>query len=126
MTTSFRWKPLRNRCSRDWGSPPEDKKHVVYDAGHVPLPRSQLIQETLDWLDRYLGPIPCPPETLRANYLNDVSALLAEVETLREQQSLLDGLAGDPENLRGAERKVSELRADIERQAARFHVRTAQ
>ncbi len=40
------------------GSPPEDKKHVVYDAGHVPLPRSQLIQETLDWLDRYLGPIP--------------------------------------------------------------------
>ncbi len=68
----------------------------------------------------------CPPETLRANYLNDVSALLAEVENLREQQSLLDGLAGDPENLRGAERKVSELRADIERQAARFHVRTAQ
>jgi formylglycine-generating enzyme required for sulfatase activity/dienelactone hydrolase len=37
-------------------TPPEDKRHVVYDTGHF-VPRTQLIKETLDWLDRYLGPV---------------------------------------------------------------------
>jgi hypothetical protein len=32
------------------------KKLVVIDAGHIP-PRLLVIQETLDWLDRYLGPV---------------------------------------------------------------------
>jgi eukaryotic-like serine/threonine-protein kinase len=39
------------------GTPPEHKRHVVYEAGHF-VPRPQLAKETLDWLDRYLGPIP--------------------------------------------------------------------
>lgn len=38
-------------------TPPENKKHVVFEgAGHVP-PRIDVIREVLDWLDRYLGPV---------------------------------------------------------------------
>ena len=39
------------------GTSAEHKRHVVYEAGHVPLPRSQMIQESLAWLDRYLDPV---------------------------------------------------------------------
>jgi formylglycine-generating enzyme required for sulfatase activity len=35
----------------------KDKKHVVYEAGHDDLPPREMIRETLDWLDQYLGPI---------------------------------------------------------------------
>jgi dipeptidyl aminopeptidase/acylaminoacyl peptidase len=38
------------------GTPAANKRHVVFDAGHDPLPRSQTVREMLDWLDRYLGP----------------------------------------------------------------------
>lgn len=38
------------------GTPPERKRHVVSDGGHF-VPRPQFIRETLDWLDRYLGPV---------------------------------------------------------------------
>ena len=38
------------------GTPPEHKRHVLYDGGHY-VPRADLIRETLDWLDRYLGPV---------------------------------------------------------------------
>ncbi len=38
------------------GTPPEHKKMFVYDKGHS-VPRTELIKETLDWLDRYLGPV---------------------------------------------------------------------
>jgi hypothetical protein len=37
------------------GTPPERKRWVVYEGGHF-VPRTRLISETLDWLDRYLGP----------------------------------------------------------------------
>jgi hypothetical protein len=36
------------------GTPPEDKKHHVAEASHL-VPRDELITETLNWLDRYLG-----------------------------------------------------------------------
>jgi dienelactone hydrolase len=39
------------------GTPPEQKRHVVYEAGHL-VPRTLTIRETLDWFDRYLGPVP--------------------------------------------------------------------
>jgi eukaryotic-like serine/threonine-protein kinase len=39
------------------GTPKKDKRHVVFEAGHLPLPRSELIRETLEWLDRYQGPV---------------------------------------------------------------------
>jgi dienelactone hydrolase len=37
------------------GSPAGQKRHVIYDAGHGGLPRGQVIQEALTWLDKYLG-----------------------------------------------------------------------
>ena len=38
------------------GTPPADKKRVVYEGGHD-VPRPRLIAETLAWLDKYLGPV---------------------------------------------------------------------
>ena len=38
------------------GTPPEQKRLVNYDGGHIP-PRNSMIRETLDWLDRYLRPV---------------------------------------------------------------------
>ena len=39
------------------GTPAEHKRHVIFEgAGHVP-PRIEVIRETLEWLDRYLGPV---------------------------------------------------------------------
>ena len=35
------------------GSAEEDKRYVLYKAGHWPLPRNQMINETLSWLDKY-------------------------------------------------------------------------
>ncbi len=37
------------------GVPEKDKRHVLFDTGHVVL-RYQVIKETLDWFDKYLGP----------------------------------------------------------------------
>lgn len=45
-------KPLFERI----GTPPEHKKHVVFDAGHIAdYPRGQTVREMITWLDRYLG-----------------------------------------------------------------------
>lgn len=38
------------------GTPASDKRQVFYDTGHD-IPRKELIRETLDWFDRYLGPV---------------------------------------------------------------------
>ena len=38
------------------GSPAEDKRHVLFDSGHV-VPRSLVLRESLRWLDQYLGPV---------------------------------------------------------------------
>ena len=38
------------------GTPKEHKRRVVYETGHN-IPWNELIKETLDWLDRYLGPV---------------------------------------------------------------------
>ena len=38
------------------GTPPEHKRHILYDAGHIPFPRAECIRDILDWLDRYQGP----------------------------------------------------------------------
>ena len=39
------------------GTPDKDKKHVLYEAGHGDLPRKEVVRESLDWLDKYLGPV---------------------------------------------------------------------
>lgn len=36
-----------------------DKRHVTVDSGHLP-PTEPVIKESLDWLDRYLGPVQSP------------------------------------------------------------------
>jgi hypothetical protein len=38
------------------GTPPADKKLVMHESGHFLL-RSQMIGESLAWLDHYLGPV---------------------------------------------------------------------
>ena len=35
------------------GTPEEDKRLVFYDSGHWPLPRNQMIKETLAWINKY-------------------------------------------------------------------------
>ena len=37
------------------GTPPADKKMIVYPSGHI-VPRVDFMKETLAWLDKYLGP----------------------------------------------------------------------
>ncbi len=38
------------------GTPPEHKRSFVYESGHG-VPRIDLVNESLEWLDRYLGPV---------------------------------------------------------------------
>jgi cephalosporin-C deacetylase-like acetyl esterase len=38
------------------GTSAEHKRQIIYDSSHL-VPRSELIKETLAWLDRYLGPV---------------------------------------------------------------------
>jgi len=38
------------------GTPTEHKRHKIFDTGHS-VPREQVVQETLAWLDKYLGPV---------------------------------------------------------------------
>jgi len=38
------------------GSKKDQKKHLVFDTAHN-IPRNELIKQTLDWLDQYLGPV---------------------------------------------------------------------
>ena len=39
------------------GTPPANKRHVVLESGHGSPPRAEVLRETLDWLDKYLGPV---------------------------------------------------------------------
>jgi pimeloyl-ACP methyl ester carboxylesterase len=39
------------------GTLPENKRHVVWDAGHFGFPIGEFLRENLDWLDRQLGPV---------------------------------------------------------------------
>lgn len=38
------------------GTSPDQKKIILYDQGHA-VPNTERIKETLNWLDRYLGPV---------------------------------------------------------------------
>ncbi|HET7619749.1 MAG TPA: protein kinase [Vicinamibacterales bacterium] len=38
------------------GTPPDQKRHVVLDGGHLPPKPLLVYKEILDWLDEYLGP----------------------------------------------------------------------
>jgi pimeloyl-ACP methyl ester carboxylesterase len=38
------------------GVPSTEKRHAVFESGHLP-PFQPTVKESLDWLDRYLGPV---------------------------------------------------------------------
>lgn len=38
------------------GTPKDQKRYVVYEGGHF-VPKTQTITESLNWLDKYLGPV---------------------------------------------------------------------
>jgi eukaryotic-like serine/threonine-protein kinase len=54
----FIWPPAISQepMFRLLGTPTEHKRRVIYDTGHD-IPRTEMIKESLDWLDRYLGPV---------------------------------------------------------------------
>ena len=39
------------------GVPPEHKRHVLLEGGHVPNDLNSVMREILDWYDLYLGPV---------------------------------------------------------------------
>jgi dienelactone hydrolase len=39
------------------GTPDKDKKHMINEGGHGAFPRPDAVRESLDWLDKYLGPV---------------------------------------------------------------------
>jgi cephalosporin-C deacetylase-like acetyl esterase len=47
----------QNALFRLLASPQEAKRHVVYEGGHVPPRLQDIARETLEWLDKYLGPV---------------------------------------------------------------------
>lgn len=52
----------QNPLFRALGTPEKDKKHVLYDGGHVDLmSRLDLVKDALDWFDHYLGPVKAKP-----------------------------------------------------------------
>jgi hypothetical protein len=38
------------------GTPEEHKKLMLYETDHIP-PKNDFIRDTLEWLDKYLGPV---------------------------------------------------------------------
>jgi hypothetical protein len=38
------------------GAPEADKRHVIYDGGHL-FPFVRIEKDTLDWFDKYLGAV---------------------------------------------------------------------
>ena len=46
-------KSAANFFFQSTGTPDEDKNIIFYDSGHWPLPRNQMIKETLNFIDRY-------------------------------------------------------------------------
>jgi len=39
------------------GTPDDHKKHVLFEKGHAYFNSNEEIRDTLDWLDKYLGPV---------------------------------------------------------------------
>ena len=49
------------------GTPSQHKKHVLYETGHLPLPRAPMLKEILSWLDKYQGRVECKGESMAEN-----------------------------------------------------------
>ena len=51
-----------------FGTDAQDKRLVLYDGPHWPMPRRELLRDTIDWFDRYLGrPESWPREDLASS-----------------------------------------------------------
>jgi dienelactone hydrolase len=53
----FPWETSQVPMFELLGTPAADKRHRVFESGHVPTERPDVMKEALDWLDRYLGPV---------------------------------------------------------------------
>lgn len=49
----FPYETSQLRLFDNLGTPEQHKKHLLYDAGHAPLPPVDVIRDTLQWLDTY-------------------------------------------------------------------------
>jgi cephalosporin-C deacetylase-like acetyl esterase len=79
----------QNPMFRLLGAPPQDKGHLLYNTAHD-VPGNALIQETLAWYDRYLGPVktePCSVSHAHACLANLSSRLLDSSMVERGQGS---------------------------------------
>jgi pimeloyl-ACP methyl ester carboxylesterase len=43
------------------GTPEDQKRHALFEGGHLPVHVNDVIREILDWFDRYLGTVDAPP-----------------------------------------------------------------
>ena len=39
------------------GVPPDQKRHALFEGGHMPTQIHDVMREMLDWFDRFLGPV---------------------------------------------------------------------
>jgi hypothetical protein len=56
---TFPVETAQNPLFRLLGTPEPDKRHLLFDGGHdlISVKRTQVVRETLNWLDQYLGPV---------------------------------------------------------------------
>ena len=54
---SFPLESSQDPMFRMLGTRDADKKHILYDVGHSEVPQKEKIRESLDWFDKYLGPV---------------------------------------------------------------------
>jgi len=55
--TSFPYDSCQRPLFEHLGTPPEDKKHVIYETGHNVFSDREAVRECIDWLNKYLGPV---------------------------------------------------------------------
>ena len=55
--TSFPYDSCQRPLFEHLGTPPKEKKHVIYETGHNVFSDREAVRECLDWLDKYLGPV---------------------------------------------------------------------
>ena len=55
--SSYPLELLQKPLLRLLGTPEKDKRHVLVESGHAVGRSLDRVRETVDWLDRYLGPV---------------------------------------------------------------------
>ncbi|MEE9294687.1 MAG: protein kinase, partial [Phycisphaerae bacterium] len=53
----FQWETSQAPMFKLLGTPPADKRHRIFESGHIPTEQQEVIKEILDWLDQHLGPV---------------------------------------------------------------------